>query len=255
MDKQYYKDYYHFEREHWWYKARKNILQYLIEKKIYKSQPLKILNVGTATGATSLMLQNFGEVTSVEYDDDCVAFVNSLTNLNVQKGDITQLQFNNESFDLVCAFDVVEHVKEDKKAVDELMRVCKTNGHVFITTPAFMFLWSEHDVVNHHIKRYTKKELGSLFESHNSTFIIQSYFNSILFLPIAAVRVLLWPFQKLRNKNKPVESDFSRFNTGFVSKLLFSIFNSEKHVLNNFSLPFGVSIAIMVNKTANQSQN
>lgn len=248
MDKQYYKDYYHFEREHWWYTARKCILAFLIEKKIYNNQPLKILNVGTATGATSIMLQSFGEVTSIEYDADCVAFVNSLTSLHVQQGDITQLQYNNDSFDLVCAFDVVEHVKEDKKAVDELMRVCKTNGHVFITTPAFMFLWSEHDVVNHHIKRYTRKELSILFEENQSEFLLKSYFNSILFLPIALVRVLMWPFHKLRKKDKPVESDFSRFNTGFLNKLLFAIFNAEKFIISKFNLPFGVSIALMVKK-------
>lgn len=248
MDKQYYKDYYHFEREHWWYTARKDLLQFLIQKKINTTQPLKILNVGTATGATSFMLQSFGEVTSVEYDEDCVAFVNSITNLNVQQGDITQLKFNNDTFDLVCAFDVVEHVQQDKKAVDELMRVCKLNGHVFITTPAFMFLWSEHDVINHHVKRYTKNELASLFASHHPTFVQKTYFNSILFLPIAVVRILMWPFQKIRKKDAPVQSDFSRFNTGFINKLLFKIFNSEKYLLQNVSLPFGVSIAIMVKK-------
>ena len=250
MDKQYYKDYYFLEKKHWWFTARKEILEDIIRRKINPTHPIKILNIGTATGAGTLMLQTFGHVTSIEYDEDCCKFLNEELKITTQQGSITALEFENEQFDLVCAFDVIEHVEDDGLAAAEMLRVCKKDGFVFTTVPAFMLLWSEHDVVNHHHRRYSINQFRNLFKVDDSTIVFQSYFNCFFFIPIAFIRILLWPFQKNKLKNNRVaKSDFSRFNAdGILNKILFRIFLIEKTLLKFIKFPFGVSICLMIKK-------
>jgi len=79
---------------------------------------------------------------------------------------------------------VIEHVDDDKTSVNEMYRVCKSNGNVFITVPAFMSLWSEHDEVNQHKRRYRLNEVKTLFKDRAGKILFSSYFNSILFIPI-----------------------------------------------------------------------
>ena len=249
MDKQYYKDYYTLEKKHWWFTARKEILEDLIRRKINPTSPLKILNIGTATGAGTLMLQEFGEVTSIEYDEDCCKFLNEQLQITTHQGSITELDFENEQFDLVCAFDVIEHVDDDCLAASEMLRVCKNEGYVFATVPAFMLLWSEHDVVNHHFRRYKIKEFRNLYKVDDSKIIFKSYFNFFFFIPIAIIRILLWPFQKNKLKTTDAKSDFSRFNAeGILNKFFFKIFLLEKTLLKFFNFPFGVSCCLMIRK-------
>ena len=247
MDKQYYKQYYKLEREHWWFLARKEILKSIIKRKINTYKPLRILNIGTATGAGTIMLQEFGEVTSIEYDSDCCKFLNDELHILTQEGSITELQFEDNSFDLVCAFDVIEHVEDDTLAASEMLRVCKKDGFVIATVPAFMLLWSEHDVINHHFRRYKLNPFRNLFKVDDDNVVVKSYFNFFFFIPIALIRIIMWPFQKNRTKTNAT-SDFERFKTGWLNTLLYHIFLIEKTLLKYFRLPFGVSIVCLVKK-------
>lgn len=237
MDKVYYKYYFELERNHWWFQARNKIIHSQINE-IYQieKRPLKILNVGVATGATSQLLNNFGQVTSVEYDQDCIDFVSSKINLPIAQGDICALDFPDNSFDLVCALDVIEHVENDQLAADELTRVCRIGGAMVITVPTFKSLWGEHDVINHHFRRYRSSELLTLFKK-NTQLLYNSYFNFWLFLPIWFVRNL--PF-KVTRKNSG--SDFDLFKFQWMNDLCYYIFASEIVFTSlKIRLPFGVS--------------
>lgn len=229
MDKQYYKDYYRYEREHWWFCARRHILHSYFEKNIAARSTLTILNIGAATGASSEMLQQFGTVTSTEYDTDCIEFVKEKLDFPIQQADITNLQFADNTYDVVCAFDVIEHVENDPLAVSELVRVCKPSGHILVTVPAFMSLWSEHDEINHHFRRYEVKELESLWNPQPVKKIFTSYFNTRLYPLIAAVRRIS-QFRK-KKKTATLHSDFERFNPGFVNNLFYNIMASEARLL------------------------
>lgn len=257
MNQDYYKNYYHLERNHWWFVVRLEILKQelqkialLEDKKINKR---KILNIGIATGKTSEMLSEFGEVTSVEYDGVCAEFVRQKLNIKVIEGSILELPFEENSFDWVCAFDVVEHVEDDKKAISEMNRVCKEQGKICITVPAFQSLWSHHDEVNQHFKRYKINEVVKLFDlqSDNSNFKIlrKTYFNSFLFIPIWLFRKLnfLIPQQFIR---KGAGSDFEIYKENhFLDSILKGIFRIEKKLFQkNISFPFGVSLLFFVQK-------
>ncbi len=157
MNAAYYKEYYHIEREHWWFLVRNQIIMNHLRRQLPTNRPLKILNVGIATGRTSELLTEFGSVKSVEYDQECFEFTKSaVPSLDLIQGSILELPFEDQSYDLVCALDVIEHVEDHQLAVREMQRVCKPNGLVCVTVPAFMFLWNQHDDVNHHVRRYDK---------------------------------------------------------------------------------------------------
>jgi SAM-dependent methyltransferase len=253
MDRAYYEQYYELEREHWWFRARLKILESLLLSQVLPKMgggEKRILNAGIATGATSVMLQNFGQVTSLEYDDECVRFVRESVGIEVDQGSLTELPYPSSSFDLVCAFDVVEHIEEHQKALLEIYRVLQPRGVVFLTVPAFQFLWSEHDVVNHHYRRYRLRQLMELLKSCGFAIRKRSYFNCFLFPMVAGARLISSRLPKVTKSESEIESDFSRFQTGgFGSSILRNVFEAEKYfVSRGLTFPFGVSAFAIAQK-------
>lgn len=249
MDPQFYKEYYFLERKSWWFRARLNILENTILRKLDTTKPLTILNVGVATGATTEMLQKYGEVTSVEYDKDCCDFLAAKTGIKAICASLTELPFEANTYDLVCAFDVIEHIEDDKLAMQEINRVLKPRGTYFVTVPAFQFLWSNHDVVNHHYRRYTQSQLSSLVNNAKLDIAYTTYFNFWLFFPIALTRFILNLLPRKKD-NSSSGSDNDLVSTdSLVNKLLFTIFNSENVLLKTgMRFPLGVSILSLGNK-------
>ncbi|MFA6261318.1 MAG: methyltransferase domain-containing protein [Bacteroidia bacterium] len=244
MDKSYYIEYFDLERNNWWFRARLQIIRSQVALIANGRKDLNILNVGVATGATSVMLQEFGKVKSIEYDADCLAFVKERLDLDLEQGSIMELRFEDNTYDLVCAFDVIEHVENDQLAAHEMLRVCKPKGNVLVTVPAFMFLWSHHDVVNQHFRRYTLKGLNTLFHGH--TILYSTYINTLLFIPISLVRFLskLIPF-----KREGSGSDFGLIQNKFLNGMFYTTFISENALLRKkISLPFGVSALTSIMK-------
>ncbi len=239
MDRAYFKNYAVLERTHWWFLVRRDIILNHLKSLTGNRKNLKILNVGAATGYSSEFLQEFGEVTSVEYDQECCAFVKNKYGKEFINASITELPFSDYAFDLVCAFDVIEHIEDDTLAVQELKRVTCTDGQICVTVPAFNFLWSKHDDINHHFRRYTREGFKALFAS-SGRIVKATYFNSFLFFPIALFRIF--------NKSKRAEqsqSDFDVANNSMASVVAKGIFSLEKPILSwGFSFPVGVSILL-----------
>ena len=245
MNQAYYKEYYHIEREHWWFVVRNQIIMTHLRGTLSNQRPLKILNVGIATGHTSELLAEFGAVKSVEYDQACFEFTRAeVPSLDLIQGSILELPFENNSYDLVCALDVIEHVEDHKLAVQEMQRVCKPSGTVCVTVPAFEFLWNQHDEVNHHVRRYTRPLLESLFKN-NGKITFSSYFNFWLFFPIAGFRLLSKILPLHKRKVEEAGSDFTVMNGSVFQKLFYIIFKSENiFITNNVQLPVGVSLLL-----------
>ena len=250
MDKQYYFEYFTLEREHWWFVVRGKILLERMQRELPSIRPLKILNVGAATGRSTELLSQFGDVTSLEYDETCRDFTVQKLGIDIVLGSVTELPFDDDSFDVVCAFDVIEHVHDDQLAVlEEMIRVCKPEGHVCVTVPACMSVWSHHDVVNHHYRRYLMGRVAKLFEASHGEVRYKSYFNSLLFPPIWAYRNLsrFWT-RSMSQQNSG--SDFSV--TGIHSmpnKIAGSVFDFERRMLNlNIKFPLGISILFLWQK-------
>lgn len=248
MDASYYHDYAKLERSHWWFKARNGIIYQFVKDTIKPNQrkPIKILNVGCGTGRTTELLSQLGEVTSIEYDHETAEFAAESTGLSVEQGDVKSLKFKNEEFDLVCAFDVIEHVDDDVLAVEEMYRVLKKDGKLIITVPACPFLWSEHDEINHHFRRYTKSSLETTFSnsSFNSCEFI-SYFNFFLFPLVAGYRLISHIIRKKDENKYGAAKDF-KFGgkSGWSSDVFERILGSEYFLLKK-GLPFPVGVSLI----------
>jgi SAM-dependent methyltransferase len=243
MNKEYVKEYVALETAHWWFKVRQKIILQILQKFIpqEKTKRLKILNVGIAGGASSNWLSQLGDVVSVENEPAFLEYLHS-QNFPVTNASITSLPFKDNIFDLVCAFDVIEHVEGHQLAIAELWRVCKLDGSLCITVPAFQSLWSNHDVVNGHQRRYTKNELQNLIGSNK--IIYSTYFNTILFVPIFLFRKAMALFN---NKPKKEESDFSYSKTNSLAGYVFGI---EPLLLRFIKFPFGVSLIALAKKVS-----
>ena len=244
MDKIYYNEYYHLERENWWFVVRANIIMEHLRRNLPTGKQLNILNVGAATGHTSQLLEEFGEVISIEYDKECFEFTKERLGIRILNESATELPFDDNEFDLVCCFDVIEHIEEDSLAVKEMTRVCKQGGILSVTVPAFMELWSTHDEVNHHFRRYKIKDLSALYEGTKGKIFYKTYFSSMLFVPLFIFRKLTTVL-KINWFRKGAGSDFTVISQErFINKVLYQLFNIERFLLKKITFPFGSSILL-----------
>lgn len=232
------------EDSHWWFVGRRAILESFlreIKEKIQKPrEEVKILDVGCGTGANLEMLSQFGKAEGVDVSDDALEFCRK-KGLITHKGLAEELPFADESFDLVTALDVVEHLDDDLSGLREMFRVLKKDGRTMIFVPAFMWLWGVQDDISHHRIRYTLPQIVERVEKSGFTIERATYANLTFFAPILIGRTLM----KLTGIKPESENNvnISALN-GFFGK----IFSSERFWLKNFNFPFGVSIVIVAKK-------
>lgn len=247
MDRQMLDKYRQLELEHWWFRVRERILKDGVSDITRGRQGLRILNVGAATGRSTEFLQPFGTVSSVEYDVPSFRYCRDVLKLDIVQASITDLPFESDSFDLVCCFDVIEHVEDDAKGVQELVRVCRPGGIVYLTTPAYMSLWSDHDRLNHHFRRYQMREIAGLFDPTKGRPTRKTYFNSLLFPPIWLARRMQQLLPK--KKDEALKPDNEFMQSPLTDRIFGAIFSLERWLLRITDFPFGVSIMVVWQKT------
>jgi SAM-dependent methyltransferase len=106
------------------------------------------------------------------------------------------MPFADDSFDLAVSLDVIEHLEDDLGALRELRRTVAPGGALLVTVPAYQWLWSGHDEINHHHRRYTRRSLRSVAEQAGWKQARTTYFNSLL-LPVA---ILLRVLERINTK-------------------------------------------------------
>ncbi|MDF1853667.1 MAG: class I SAM-dependent methyltransferase [Verrucomicrobiales bacterium] len=252
MDRAYYKQYRELELKHWWFRGRECILSNILKSHTTGSDSptdtLKVLNVGAATGRTSEWLSGFGDVESIEPDESCARMAEEYTGMTITVASAEALPYDADQFDVVTAFDVIEHIEDDHQAVRELFRVTRPGGIVFVTVPAFTKLWSKHDVINHHFRRYDRGQLRQLFLQEE---IIRSgYFNFFLLPPIAAARAFSKSTQDANQADlDEIKSDFDRNQSKLISGILEKVLRFEAAILSNKDrFPLGVSEYLIARK-------
>ena len=176
------------EEEHWWFVERRNLLRLWAQKCNVSDQ---LLDIGAGAGRQSLLLsEEFGlQVDSLENSEFGQKAILD-KGLNLIYASATSIPMPNNYYDGIVAMDVLEHIPEDEKAISEFFRVIKPGGNLFITVPAFQFLWSSHDVAVDHVRRYSKRELVRKFEEAGLEVNYIRFWNSILF-PLGLISRLI----------------------------------------------------------------
>lgn len=232
------------ESKHWWFSGRRSILSAMIEK-LDLPQNSKILEVGCGTGGNLQMLAKFGEVSALEMDETARAIASKKTNnrYDIRDGYCPdKIPFTEQNFDLICMFDVLEHIEQDTETLLAIKKLLKNNGRILITVPAYQWLYGAHDEFLHHKRRYTATQLRKKIAAAGLRPMKISYFNTILF-PLAAI---------VRLKDK-VHGNASASGTSLppalINNIFQKIFGFERFLLDRTDLPFGVSLLCILETT------
>ena len=243
---------------HWWFRARRKIIQTSIERFIPSASgssnaSLRILEIGSGMGGNFELLAKFGDVYAAEKHDVAIEYSQSLgIAKDVKQAELPQhFPYQGEQFDLVVMLDVLEHI-DDMESLKVIVPSLASGGRLLMTVPAFPWLWSNHDRQMHHHRRYTHASLKQVLEVSGLTVHKLSYYNFLLFPAIVATR--LW--QRLGQKHIPKGAGGETQNPAsdlkehgvFVSKLVERLFASERFMLPYINLPFGVSLIAVASK-------
>lgn len=226
------------EETHWWYVARRNILRNTLTR-LQMSATQNVLEVGCGTGGNLQLLSEFGNLHACEMNETALKIARNRGIIIPERGCLPDaLPFPDKKFDLICLFDVLEHVPDDKESLHVLRSRVSDDGYLVLTVPAYMWLWSYHDVSHHHKRRYLLRSLVSLLSDTGFDVVNASYFNTFLFPIIAGMRLLKRAFHL-------PDGDDEKIPAKLTNALLAKIFESERMLVPRFRLPFGVSILVV----------
>lgn len=243
MDPRFYETYFHHEDRHWWFRWRYELITDLIRGLGLGPNP-RILDAGCGTGQMLTRLESLGRAVGLDSSAEAVAFAASRGARRLVRGSINAPPFPVGSFDCVVVLDVIEHVDDDLGMLSSLRNVVRPGGAVIVTVPAFRALWSDHDVINQHKRRYNATELRELLDCAGLEIHRLTYCNSALCLPVLAMRTLRNVSRRLtraRTNGHDVQSDLRDYPR-VVNEALVRVMRAETRLMERTDFPFGVSV-------------
>jgi SAM-dependent methyltransferase len=233
-----YSEMYEQEDRHWWFRGRREVIKALLEKAVLPSRP-RMLDAGCGTGRNLIEFGESETSSGVDPSPDAVEFCLQRGLQNVKCGSLESLPFEPGVFDLLLACDVLEHVADDSLALRELRRVADKGAYLVITVPAYQWMWSEHDVQLHHLRRYTMRALSRTVTGSGWKLIHTTYFNSLLLPFVAGARVVS------RGARRQGHTDLDRTPEKVNDALVLPFKIEAALVRRGTRFPAGVSIGML----------
>ena len=231
------------EDSHWWFRGRRYMIWALLRHTQLPDRP-RILDAGCGTGRNLVEFGTLGPATGIDASSEAVEFCKLRGLGMVSTGTVHALPFGPGEFDLLLACDVLEHVQDDVLALTELNRVAGRGAHLVITAPAYQWMWTEHDVQLHHVRRYTLRVLRSRARAAGWEIVHDTYFNTILLPPAAFARVIS---KKWARRGR---TDLDRTPAPLNGILAFPLRLEAAAVARGARLPAGVSVGLLCRKAA-----
>ena len=227
---------------HWWYRARREIIADLIRREAQLPKNPQILEIGCGTGHNLAMLSGFGHVDGLELDDEARALSEKRLGREIMRAPLPELaDVPDAYYDLIGAFDVIEHIDDDRASLASIAAKLKPGGKFIMTVPAHQWMWTAHDVANHHKRRYSKSGLKALIDGSPMRLEKVGYFNSLLFPVAVAERAA----SKLRGK----DSGDVTLPPAPLNAALEKVFAAERYLVGRFPLPPGLSLFAVASAT------
>lgn len=232
------------EECNWWYRGRRFLVSLLFAKYFRRDpviEPL-FLDLGCGTGEGLNILKPYGKVFGLDSSAEAISIAKTKGYAKLHQGSAMQLPYADSFFDSVLMLDVLEHIPEDSLVLKECFRVLRKGGLLVMTVPAYQWLWSGHDQVFGHVRRYTKKDLVEKVFKADFKVVFGSYFVFFVFPVIAGFRLVAKAF----SKNKRSHFFYTPF---LINKGLYLIALLEAILLRvGFRFPFGGSVVLFAQK-------
>ena len=230
------------DERHWWYRARRRVLAELIRREAGPAAGAQILEIGCGTGHNLAMLGEFGHVDGLELDDEARELSEKRLGRKIMRSPLPELgEVADAHYDLIGAFDVIEHIDDDVAALAAIATKLKPGGKFVMTVPAHPWMWTAHDVANHHKRRYSKRALKALVIGSPLRLEKIGYFNSLLF-PIAVAERT---FSRVLGKDN---GDVS-LPPAPLNRALEAVFGAERYLVGRLPLPPGLSLFAVASAT------
>lgn len=240
MEEHVYPHMYRIEKEHWWFAARQKILLHYITSRITTSKETRVLDVGCGTGAILELFSRRFQAYGTDFSPQAIEFCRQRGLTHLFLGSLADYP-RTERFDLITILDVVEHVEDDGGLLAHAHALLNDHGYLLIAAPAFPFLWSKHDVVLHHKRRYTRRSLRAVVAAAGFEIEHLTFFNTFLF-PVALAKRLV---ARLTGSDKANDLEIP---PAPLNVALRNIFALESHILPHVSLPFGLSLLCLARR-------
>ena len=241
MDRRVYDRMAEHDTSHWWYRARRDVLSDYIRRYARLPNDARILEIGCGTGHNLPMLATFGTVDAIEIDPAARKIASERLGKPVGDAPLPALPgVARGAYDMVAVLDVVEHIADDVAGLRAMAECLKPGGVILIAVPAHPWLWSAHDVVNHHHRRYTKQALAKAIGDAGLRHRKMRWMNALLFPLAAAARVA----GRITGRDDSDDSPPAKpLNAAFEH-----IFRLERHLIGRVPMTPGVSIVTLAER-------
>lgn len=245
-----YEKMYHLEDTYWWFQGRLAIIRAVLERYLPEQPGAgRVLDVGCGTGLILSDCERWNPV-GIDFSPAALAFCRTRSLDRLVRGDVVKMPFADNSFDLILALDLMEHVERDDLLIREFNRVLRPGGCLMATVPAHPSLWSDHDIALHHYRRYTRRSFGRLLKSGGFRPLKFGYCISFVHPLIVAFRQL----QKLAHRlSPPANGHQPRTHLitlpAIANRALIRLLEIEAALLRHVDLPEGTSLITLAQKS------
>jgi ubiquinone/menaquinone biosynthesis C-methylase UbiE len=238
------------EDRHWWYRGRRRIVNDELAR-LQLPPGARVLDAGCGSGRMLDALSEYGEVSGLDTNPESVALARERGYADVREGVVESVPWPDRTFTLITMLDVLEHTADDRVALSELRRVTRPGGHLLVTVPAYQALWANHDVLNQHYRRYSRRTLHATALEAGWVVRRMTFFNSLLLVPAAAVRIS----QRLRNEPSEKHRSDVEIGPAWLYPVLELPLRAEAYWLRRPStLPAGLSLLALLRRTEDDEQ-
>lgn len=243
MDSVVYNEHIENEETHWWFVARRAITRHILDR-VKLPKNAKILDLGCGSGGNLPMLAPYGsELFGSEMNDKVREHSIKRNIASVAYGKLPdEIPFADQKFDLIAMFDVLEHIEDDHAALAAAAGRLEKDGVLLITVPAFQFLFSRHDKLHHHFRRYSKNQLKEIVTAAGFKIELLNYWNFFLFPVTVFARIL----DLFCSADKPAIG--TKIPSSPINKFLIKLVSAERFLIPSVPLPFGVSLILVARK-------
>lgn len=231
---------YELEDRHWWFQGRLMMTEGLLHEHILPAFPgrrPRLLDMGCGTGLFLQRRRADCDACGIDLSPQALRYCRQRGLSAVGLADATRLPFGDASFDVITAFDLIEHIPDDRLIMAEIHRVLRPGGFLLASVPAHPLLWTGHDVSLHHHRRYERSTFEALFARDAWETVRMTASFTTIFPPAALIRFARHMLGA--GEGKP-QSD-TQPAPEWLNRLMITVHRLEAKWLRRRDLPIGIS--------------